>query len=346
MASTGIVKEQAREQSTLIGGIGFDRLMAGLAVLFIGGNYLDGWAHYHGLVDTTFFTPWHAVLYSAYLVNAVVLVSVLLINHARGYSWLKALPDGYGLSLLGVPLFFLAGGGDLIWHTLFGIEEGIDPLLSPTHLLLALGGLLIVSGPLRAGWRRATQEHNWSTLLPVVLTLGVLLGIFSFFTSFAHPAVETDLLTSLPYTEEKGSWGAASVLLQSAILSGVVLFALRSWRMPPGALTLMLTLNTTLISFFQDEYTLIIATLVAGAILDLLYWRLQPSTKRLDALRLFAFTFPIIYNLCFFITVMFAHGNITWTIHLWMGVTVMSGVAGLLLSYLMAPTVSPEPPSF
>ncbi|GHO94701.1 hypothetical protein KSF_047490 [Reticulibacter mediterranei] len=108
----------------------------------------------------------------------------------------------------------------------------------------------------------------------------------------------------------------------------------------------MLTLNTTLISFFQDEYTLIIATLVAGVILDLLYWRLRPSTKRLDALRLFSFTFPIIYNLCFFVTVMFTHGNITWTVHLWMGVTVMSGVAGLLLSYLMTPPVSPEPLSF
>jgi hypothetical protein len=292
-------------------------------------------------VDTTFFTPWHAVLYSAYLVNAIVLVSVLLINRSRGYSWLKALPDGYGLSLLGVPLFLLAGGGDLLWHTLFGIEEGIDPLLSPTHLLLALGGLLIVSGPLRACWQRASQKHSWSTLLPAVLTLGVLLGIFSFFTSFAHPAVETNLMTSFPYTEEKGSWGAASVLLQSAILSGVVLFALRRWHLPPGALTVMLTLNTTLISFFQDEYSLIIATLLAGAILDLLYWRLQPSTTRLDALRLFAFAFPIIYNLCFFATIMLAHGNITWTVHLWMGVTIMSGVAGLLLSYLMTPPATP-----
>ncbi len=337
MASTGIVKEQ----STPIGGIGFDRLMAGLGVLFIGGDYLDGWAHYHGLVDTTFFTPWHAVLYSSYLVNAIVLVSVFLINRARGSSWLKALPDGYGLSLLGVPLFLLAGGGDLLWHTLFGIEEGIDPLLSPTHLLLALGGLLIVSGPLRASWRRTTQQHNWPTLLPVILTLGVLLGIFSFFTSFAHPAVETNLITSLPYTEEKGSWGAASVLLQSAILSGVILFALRRWHLPLGAMTVILTLNTTLISFFQDEYSLILATLVAGILLDLLYWRLQPSMQRVDALRIFAFAFPIIYNLCFFLTVMLAHGNITWTIHLWLGVTVMSGVAGLLLSYLMAPPAIP-----
>jgi hypothetical protein len=29
----------------------------------VAGIYLDGWAHNHGKVDS-FFTPWHAVLYS------------------------------------------------------------------------------------------------------------------------------------------------------------------------------------------------------------------------------------------------------------------------------------------
>ncbi len=343
MASTIVTRQQAvaRDKSMLIGGIGFDRLMAGLALLFISGLYLDGWAHNHGLVDNTFFTPWHAVLYSSYVLNAIVLVSTLCINHARGRSWLTALPGGYELSFLGVPLFLAAGAGDMVWHILFGFEVGIDPLLSPTHLLLALGGMLIMSGPLRAGWRRATREQGWSMLWPVILSLGVILALFSFFTSFAHPVVETDLITNFPYTEDKGSWGAASVLLQSAIMMGFVLFALRRWRLPLGALTLILTLNTTLICFFQDEYLLIITTVLAGVILDLLYWRLQPSTKRLEALRVFAFAFPLIYNLCFFVPIILYNGSIPWTIHLWLGVSCMSGVAGLLLSYLLVPPKMP-----
>lgn len=342
MASTTLAGRQAvGERSTPIGGIGFDRLMAGLALLFISGVYLDGWAHNHGLVDKTFFTPWHAVLYSSYFVNGVVLVSVLRINHGRGRSWFTALPSGYELSFLGVPLFLMAGLGDMVWHILFGIENGIDPLLSPTHLLLALGGMLIMSGPLRAGWRRATQEQGWSLLWPALLSLGIILALFSFFTSFAHPVVETDLITTYPYTETKGAWGSASILLQSAIITGAALFALRRWRLPLGSLTLILTLNTTLISFFQDEYLLIITTLLAGVILDLLYWRLQPSVKRPDALRIFAFAFPLIYNLCFFVPTILYNGGIPWTIHLWLGVCVMSGVAGLLLSYLLVPPQVP-----
>jgi len=343
MASTILAKQQARagSKSVPIGGIGFDRLMAGLALLLISGIYLDGWAHNHGLVDKTFFTPWHAVLYSAFALNALVLVGVLYVNHARGRSWLTALPDGYELSLLGVPLFLTAGIADMIWHILFGFEVGIDPLLSPTHLLLAFSGLLIMSGPLRASWRRTTAEQGWSLLLPAMLILGAILGLFSFFTSFAHPVVETDLITNFPYTEDKGSWGAASILLQSAIMMGMVLFAMRRWRLPLGALTLILTLNTTLISFFQDEYPLILTTVLAGVILDLLYWRLQPSIKRIEALRIFAFAFPLIYNLCFFVPIIIYNGTIPWSIHLWLGVCCMSGVAGLLLSYLLAPPKIP-----
>lgn len=339
MASTTLARRQAAAEArnASIGGIGFDRLMAGLALLFISGLYLDGWAHNHGLVDKTFFTPWHAILYSAYVLNAIVLVSVLFINHARGRAWLAALPGGYELSLVGVPLFLAAGAGDMVWHILFGFEVGIDPLLSPTHLLLALGGVLIMSGPLRSCWQRTSREQGWSMLLPAIFSLSAILAIFSFFTSFAHPMVDTDLITNFPYTEQKGSWGAAGILLQSIIMMGVVLFALRRWRLPLGALTVMLTLNTALISVFEDQYPLILTTVLAGVILDLLYWRLQPSIKRQEALRIFAFAFPVIYNLCFFVPIILYNGGIPWTIHLWLGVSCMSGVAGFLMSYLLAP---------
>jgi hypothetical protein len=40
------------------------------SVWFVAGLYLDGWAHNHGKVDNTFFTPWHAVFYSGYVAIA------------------------------------------------------------------------------------------------------------------------------------------------------------------------------------------------------------------------------------------------------------------------------------
>ena len=54
----------------------------------------------------------------------------------------------------------LGGAGDIVWHTLFGIEAGIEALLSPTHLLLAFGGAVAVSGPLHAIWHRDRKVHR------------------------------------------------------------------------------------------------------------------------------------------------------------------------------------------
>lgn len=324
-----------------IGGIGFDRLMIVFCCWFVGGLYLDGWAHDHGLVDKTFFTPWHAVLYSGYFACALVLTVTIIINHLRGQRWLSAIPQGYGLSLLGAPLFLLAGVGDLIWHTLFGFEVGIEPLLSPTHLLLAFSGILIMSGPLRATWRRTDPiaTHNWATLLPALLSLLAVFSVITFFTDFAHPFDLTWTVTAAPANSQK-ALGAAAVLLQTAILMGFLLLAMRRWWLPTGTFTLILTLNVILMSVLGDQYRLIPGVLLTGILADLFYWRLQPSVKHVDVLRVFAFSLPFVYYLCYFITLMITSG-IAWSIHLWLGSTVMAGVLGLLLSYLLMPPSSP-----
>src|SRR5579863_6216254 len=104
MASPALSSDQtiatSVPKSRFIQGINFDRLMALLVCWFLGGLFIDGWAHNHGFVDKTFFTPWHAILYSGYAANAIALVIVIARNHARGYSWREAIPGGYELSLL------------------------------------------------------------------------------------------------------------------------------------------------------------------------------------------------------------------------------------------------------
>jgi len=87
----------------------FDWIMSLLSAAFVGGLFLDGWAHTHGRVDDTFFTPWHAVLYGGWGACLLMLVGTLLRNVARGRSWRAALPTGYGLSLAGALLWFVAG---------------------------------------------------------------------------------------------------------------------------------------------------------------------------------------------------------------------------------------------
>jgi hypothetical protein len=65
--------ERAARGALVVRAAGFDWVMAGLGSWLIGGLYLDGWAHIHVPALETFFTPWHAVLYSGYLAGAATL---------------------------------------------------------------------------------------------------------------------------------------------------------------------------------------------------------------------------------------------------------------------------------
>lgn len=183
---------RADEGAYAAGGLRFDWIAVVLSAWLVGGIYLDGWAHNHLPQLETFFTPWHGVLYSGFLAVFAFLTYTLLTNRRRGLPWRQALPPGYDLSLAGALVFWAAGAGDLVWHQLFGIEVSVEALLSPTHLLLALGAVLMVSGPLRAAWRRpGALPRDPAGALPALLSLTFTLAILAFMTQFAHPLVDT-----------------------------------------------------------------------------------------------------------------------------------------------------------
>jgi hypothetical protein len=177
--------EPAQVNEHPVGSVRFDWVVAGLSAWLLGGLYLDGWAHSHGKVDNSFFTPWHAVFYSGILTMFVVLVFNQRRNMAFGHAWQRALPKGYRLSLVGAALFLLGGALDFLWHTLFGIEVSLEALLSPSHLLLATSGVLVISGPMRAAWIRlpSGKAHGWTVLGPLVLSATLVLSVLTFFVS-------------------------------------------------------------------------------------------------------------------------------------------------------------------
>src|ERR1041385_1777302 len=163
-------------QTHVAGSLAFDAGVVILAGWFLGGLYLDGWAHQHIPQLETFFTPWHAVLYSGFLASASFLFFALVQNVRRGYTLAQAYPAGYELSMLGAFIFAIGGAGDLIWHSLFGIEANLEALLSPTHLILALGMTLILTGPLRSAWYRLEKKSlRWAEAWPMLLSLTFLL---------------------------------------------------------------------------------------------------------------------------------------------------------------------------
>lgn len=183
----------------------FDWLMGVLAALVVAGIFQDGWAHNHGLVDQSFFTPWHAVLYGTMALNGLVLLGYGLLNLRRGYAFRNGLPYGYWLSAIGVVLFLAGGGLDLVWHTIFGIEEDINALISPTHLLLALAAAFVLSGPMRSVAKRvgANAPARWRDTGPVILTAASLLSLLAFFTMYANPIGSTDGVTVIGKSDRK-----------------------------------------------------------------------------------------------------------------------------------------------
>ncbi len=331
-----------------VGGVRFDWAATAFGAWLIGGLYLDGWAHIHNPALETFFTPWHGILYSGYLMMAILLSGTALINHSRGFAWRDAMPAGYTWSLLGAGVFALGGLGDMVWHTLFGIEVNVEALLSPTHLILAFGGALMLTGPLRAAW----QRHDTTAPLSVVVSLLLLFCLLTFFTDYLYPFANTwEAGTQRPvlsFIYPRQAAGLASIFLQSAILIGLLLSALRRWALPPGSLTLLLTVNIALMALVNDIYVktgplpMIGVGLLAGLAGDALLWWLKPSPQRVAGLRVFAFGLPVIlYTLYYAALALFAGGT-WWAIHVWAGAIILAGGIGVLVSYLVVPPALPR----
>jgi hypothetical protein len=205
--------------------VSFDWIVVLLEALWVRGLFVDGWAHAHGKVDQSFFTPWHAILYAGFFVNALFFASVMWRNHTRGYPWSRSVPQGYEFAVLGVGIFLVGGGLDLLWHLLFGIERSLSATLSPTHLLLALGIFLAASGPWRAAWLRPPthQRENLVQFLPMLVSSAYVLSILTFFTQYANPIVKS--WADKQTLQEMQELGVASILLATALLIGVVLLA-------------------------------------------------------------------------------------------------------------------------
>ncbi len=329
--------------------VSFDLRAALLALWFMIGLYVDGWAHNHGAVDNTFFTPYHALLYSGIFANGLYLGIAQYRGVSRGRPFSRALPYGYNFALIGVALFFAGGAFDLAWHSLFGFEANLSVLLSPAHLILATSGFLILSGPLRAAWQRTQTAPTWANLLPVVLALAQILSLLTFFTQFTNPfAHANDFAGRFPAGDrgEMDTLGVATVLIPTALTMGVLLFGLRRWTLPFGAVTLILTLNAAgmmlmLLGRMRPFGFVILAPLAAGLIGDGLLRLLRPSRAKPLALRVFACAIPFALNVIYFLLLIATRG-VWWPVHMWLGVSVFAAVTGLLLSYLALPPALPE----
>jgi hypothetical protein len=314
------------------------------------GLFVDGWAHTNLEELESFFTPWHALFYSGF--GATVAWIAWCVRREG------ALPRGYLPAVVGVVSFGVGGVGDLIWHTLFGIEKNVEALLSPTHLLLFASMLLILASPLRAAWSTpGVEAPSFRGFLPALLSLALVTTLCLFFLMYLTPLNGFDALArrgayiaDLPSAHEVDlvvrelsiRSGLAGFYATTVVLLAPLLLVLRRWRPPFGAATLLFTVATVLVTALEEFRLapLIVPVAVAGLAADGLIRWLRPSPERASAYRLFAGLVPLVLWTGYFATVAVVWGT-WWSVNLVGGAVVMSCLAGAGLAALMVPPARP-----
>lgn len=322
----------------------FDRLMAALSALFLAGLWVDGWAHFHRRVDDSFFTPWHLVFYSAFALCALTLGWKQWRGVADGYAFTRALPRGYAASLVGVIVFGLGGAGDMVWHTLFGIEGGTEALLSPTHIMLGVGMALVFTGPARSAWARAAEGEalrGWRALGPMLLSATLLTTLLMFFTSYAHPMTMplAQLVLSgrgIPFDPQ--DFGVTAILLETGILCGVVGVLLARWTLPAGAIALIAGISGAMLTVLVDSYVFLPPLLVALVLVEVLARLARPSGMRPGALMLVLAALPAAIYAAYFFTINL-YERIYWSVHVWTGAIVLAAVVGALIGWALTAVI-------
>lgn len=316
----------------------FDRIMAALGLWFTGGVILDGWAHNH--LDSaleTFFTPWHGVMYSGFAACGLALLAMAIKGRRAGRSWTESLPPGYFPSLIGAGIFAFGGGFDMFWHLTFGIEKDIEALLSPAHLILAVGAVLMLSGPFRAAMR-AKDAPSGPSWIPVALAFTCALTIISFMSQFAHP-VRLGALGPRPpdavLADVMQGRAVAGYVIQLGLLTGAMLVVVRRWgaALPRWFFTFVFGMNAFAMHYMTDDRAIVAAAAFAGMLADMKIRRLAPTISSASAIRNLGTSVPLEYALLHFIFVM-ASGPLWWSVHMWTGTIAVAGIAGYFVSYL------------
>ena len=305
------------------------------------GLFLDGWAHSHEKPES-FFSPWHAVLYSGFTAAALWAGWIAWRRRTPGRSLLRTMPPGHLTSLVGFALFGIGGAGDLIWHEIFGVEANVEALLSPTHLLLLAGGAIALSAPLRRMLRSSSVDVSRKEFLPALLSLTLLTAVGAFFLGYLSPfgttAVEFSNATTHTHDlsrvtpaigeELRENWGLGSIFVTSLVLVFPALFVRRHWKTPTGTFlflyTFLLLLQTGLGEFKQ--WPLIAVGVVVGLVVDASIQRGLPAWLVGSLVPLTAWsTYFLVFEL---------QTGVGWSPELWAGVTLMASLLGGLIGSL------------
>ncbi|MEV8503877.1 hypothetical protein AB0368_03485 [Actinoplanes sp. NPDC051475] len=244
------------------------------SVWLVAGLQLDAYAHATTPELETFWTPWHGVLYSGIAACGLTLVWLLRprLPVVPTYRSVLALPNALRIPVAGMALLLAGGGVDTLWHNVFGIEQGLEIFVSPSHELIILGMALVAAGPalmLAARAGRALSAGD-AVLATVSALLSVLpLHIYSLHASalgmtWVGTGENPVRIFSIDAQMVHGYLFSTALLLLPVLVLG------RRWRVPYGVPAVLVAVPAVLmhLMFATDErwwLSLTVAAAGAGA---------------------------------------------------------------------------------
>jgi hypothetical protein len=348
----------ARERWTLLGA----------SLWLVAGLQLDAFAHSTIPDLETFWTPWHAVMYSGIAACGITLLWLLrsrLPDVVTYRSLLRETPSALRLPGIGMGLLLVGGGIDTLWHNLFGIEQNLEIFFSPSHYFIIAGMVLVAAGPaLMLAASSASSARNLRGGDAVLVVLSAVLAsipvqIYTLHASaLAVPMLGTGEAEPVTFSVDAlmfHTYVGSTVLL----LVPVVLLA-RRWHLPLGAPTALVAAPAFMMCLVLGDPAdvwLPVTITAATAVVELATRALVPAFRNLSAdtrwivLGLVA---PMAVWGAVLVVSTFMAGGPTWNLHMISGLVALVGITGAGTAFVVrriqvvpAPvptTAGPTPP--
>jgi hypothetical protein len=314
--------------------VSVDAVVVVLGSWFVLGAFIVSYAYVRvpGSILGGYATAGQTIVTAAWAVLTLFLFAGFAVGLRAGRAWNRALPDGQTGTFAAALIFGAAWIVDQAFWSPFAAvgSVGLDSLFTPPHLVEIAASAVIVSGPLRAATRRGETMAS-----PITLTsAALLLSVFTFATQFAHPLIDPWPAASYEFRIRDASiaWtgenlGMAALLAQTAILAGTGLLLNSAFRLRPGSLAYVFTLNGVFVVITKGRFWLLPVPIFAGLAADawILWTARRPGKPSASLTAVIGGAFAFAYM------VAIEFDGSVWGPSLWAGAI----IASTMLSWLM-----------
>ena len=246
------------------------------------GVYADGWSHIRWGSDQSIWSPYHVTFIGAVPTLALLLSLTSFYHWRKGHTLNKSLPQGYGIGAIGIIIFLLANPIDLLGHYLFGFEDGLEALLSPSHVALFVAWIFMLMPPLLNLLRRVRggEQLSFANSFTGILSFTLLAASLTFAHGdfFAFSGAQHALLFERRINE---LYFAQIIWTSQVYMSTLLMTALLTWlviKVPlkSGSLLLIWTVYGGFVASLREYYWLMIPAIITGLLLELAYKFIKP----------------------------------------------------------------------